>query len=83
MQIVMARIEEEQQIVKIGRIDLGEQHKFKNVLNPVSCMWLNKGTAKDVAKAKDYATREGYTVFTYQNERDPLAKAKQDILELR
>ena len=79
MQIVLARLEEDQVIVAEGRIDLGQRHKFKAVHKPVACMWLNKGNGQDVQSARTFAAREGYTVFCYTGERDPLTRAKKDI----
>ena len=80
MQIVLARVEEDQVVVQQGRIDLGERHKFKTVAKPVSLMWVNNGTATDAAKAKEFADREGYTVFCYNGEKFPLEKARKDVL---
>lgn len=79
MQIVIAWLEEDQVIVKRGRTDLGELHKFKTAMRPVACMWLNNGGAADLSKAKSYAAKEGYRVFSYNGEKDPLGKARQDI----
>lgn len=81
MTIVLARVEEDRVIVKHGRTDLGEQHKFKTVPKPIACVWLLNGKESDVEKARNYAASEGYTVFCYEAERDPLGKAKRDILK--
>lgn len=80
MQIVIAWVEQDQVIVKQGQTDLGESHKFKTVPKPVACMWLNNGKDRDVLKAKAFAEKEGKSVFCYRGERDPLGKAKQDVL---
>jgi hypothetical protein len=80
MQIVIAWTEETQEIVKIGRVDLGESHKFRTVLTPKACMWVNKGNARDLAKARVYAANEGHAVLCYENEHNPLEKAKIDIM---
>lgn len=81
MQIVLARVEEAQEIVRVGRQDLGEAHKFKTVPKPISLMWLNRGNDSDVLKAKEYAKEGGYTVLCYEGENDPLGRARRDILE--
>jgi hypothetical protein len=80
MQIVLARVEEEQVIIRHGRRDLGESHRFKTVPKPVSLMWLNEGTKRDVLKAKEYAKDGGYTVLCYEGEDDPLGRARREIL---
>jgi hypothetical protein len=50
---------------------------------PVSLMWLNRGTQADVGKAEAFARTEGYTVFTYDtSEHDPLGRAKKDITRM-
>lgn len=79
MQIVLARLDEGQVIAKHGRIDLGERHKFKKVDVPVSCMWINDGNEDDAKKAESYAQANGYTVFRYNGESDPLERARRDI----
>jgi hypothetical protein len=43
-------------------------------------MWLNKGTEADLAKAKAYAERDGRTVLCYENEKEPLQRARKDVL---
>ena len=79
MQIVLARLDEDQELVRRGRDDLGERHTFRTVAKPISLMWINKGTPADKAKAEQFARAEGYTVFCYTSERNPLAKARRDI----
>lgn len=79
MQIVLARLDEGHVIEKHGRIDLGERHRFKMVDVPVSCVWLNDGTEDDAQKARAFAAQEGYSVFCYSGEADPLKRARRDI----
>jgi len=80
--IVLARIETDQVIVKQGRIDIGERHTFAEVPKPVSLMWLNEGTVSDVVAAKRFASKEGYSVFTYPvTESQPLQRARKDIMK--
>ena len=81
MQIVIGWVEEEQVLVKVGRVDLGEMHKFKSVPRPMVCMWVNKGSASDLAKAEAYAKSESKTVLTYVGEKNPLEAAKRDLLK--
>jgi hypothetical protein len=80
MQIVVAWTEETQEVVKVGRVDIGDSHKFKTVQLPRACMWLNKGTEADAEKAREYAASEGHSVFCYEGEKDPLGRAKKDVL---
>ena len=78
-QIVLAKLIETQEIVKLGRVDIGELHKWRTINVPVAVMWLNNGEAYDVAEAEKYARAEGYTVFLYEGEANPLERARQDI----
>jgi len=82
MQIIIAWVEEAQELVKAGRHDLGESHKFRTVLIPRSLMWLNNGKAEDIAKAARYAESEGYSVLLYTNESDPLGRARREVMAL-
>lgn len=42
-----------------------------------AAIWLNRGTAVDVAKATTFAASDGHKVFTYPiDERDPLGRAR-------
>ena len=79
-QIVLAKLNDALKIVKLGRVDIGEPHQFENIKVPVSAMWLNDGDDTDVAKAGKFAETEGYTVFLYEGEENPLERARQDIL---
>jgi hypothetical protein len=79
-EIVLARLVEDQRIKKLGQVDIGRPHIWESFLHPEAVMWLNKGTAADVEKAKAYASRDGYTVFIYPvTEKDPLGRAKREI----
>jgi hypothetical protein len=60
-------------------VDLGERHTFREIKRPVAVMWKNDGDESDKAKAGRYAKSEGYTVFCYTAEADPLSKARHDI----
>ena len=46
-----------------------------------ACVWLSDGKPRDIAKAKAFADTEGYTVFTYENEKDPLGRARAEALK--
>lgn len=80
MQIVLARLDDSQEVAKIGRVDIGQAHTFRDIKVPVAVVWLNDGTDADVAEAEKFAKTEGYTVFCYEGEADPLGRAKQDIV---
>lgn len=46
-----------------------------------ACVWLNRGTRADVAKARVFADQEGYAVFVYPStERDYFDRAKREAL---
>lgn len=79
MQIVLARLDDDQEVVKQGRVDLGERHTFRATKRPVALMWINAGNDSDKAKAERFARSEGYTVFCYDNEAAPLDCARRDI----
>lgn len=80
MQIVVAWLDEGCVMVQEGQPDVGRPHKFKVVPKPMACMWLNKGTMADLAKAKAYAARDNRTVLCYNGEKEPLQRARADIL---
>jgi hypothetical protein len=80
--ICLARVEQDQVVVKAGRIDLGERHTFASVDRPVAMIWINAGDDADVERAQTYAAREGYQVFTYPtSEPEPLVRARLDVLK--
>ena len=82
MQIVLAKTEEDFVVSKHGRVDLGERNTFTAIKVAKSLMWLNDGNDADIDSARTFADREGYTVFCYQNEKDPLTKARKDIMTI-
>jgi len=81
-QIVLVRMVEDWRLAEPGRIartDLGERPKIEIYHRPEACMWLRRGTAADVANAREFAKREGYQVRIYgTTERDPLGRAKRE-----
>jgi hypothetical protein len=83
--IVIAWVMVEFEVVKARRTDLGEAPVLKQVLVSKAVMWLNRGTEKDLEKAKVYARSQKdqrIAVFTYPTtERDPLGRAKKEIKE--
>jgi len=81
MQIVIASTKPELEIIERGRTDLGERHKFKEIQIPLAMMWLNEGTEEDKEKAEDYARKNDSKVFCYYNEREPLERARRDIMK--
>jgi hypothetical protein len=81
MTIVIAWMDEEQVLVRAGRVDIGEMHKFKTVPKPMACIWVNRAKKGDLAKAEAYAKSEGKKVLTYEQERNPLEAAKRDMVK--
>lgn len=78
--IVLAKLEDRENLIKRGRTDIGELHKFETVYIPVAVIWLNEGAHEDVAAAKVYALKNNYRVLCYPlSEADPLGRAKTDI----
>lgn len=68
-----------------GREETGNWERFNGNYYPEfvakrvvkALVWLNEGTAADVAKAERYAAQEGYTVLTFPlSERNPLEAAR-------
>ena len=57
------------------------QPEFEVCQRGEACVWLNQGTEADISKAKQFASPEGYRVFTFPvSENDPLAKARNAVL---
>jgi len=79
MIIVLAWLVDDIEIVSTDGMDLGRSPKTRLIKVPKACVWLNKGTEKDLEKARVFAKTEGYEVFTYEKERDPLGRARRDI----
>lgn len=86
--IVLAWPEEESELVRAGRVDLGERATFRTVIRGKAAMWLREGTAEDIAKATLQAKRPmssgggaaGQRVFLFPTtEPDPLGKARAAI----
>lgn len=81
IQIVIAWTEEEVQIVRARRTDLGERPVTRSVQSPRAAMWLISGTDEDLTRARAWAAREGKTVFTFPTtEPDPLGQARIKIM---
>lgn len=74
------------EVVKQRRSDLGERPEMKEVKIPKAAVWLKRGTKADIEKAKAYAEKETdykIAVLMYPtSERDPIGKAKRDVLEI-
>ena len=64
-QIIIAWTEEGVVAVRERRTDLGERPALTLGMVAKAALWLNEGTADDVASAERYAAREGYRVFTF------------------
>lgn len=77
---------EETGLKKTGRTRFVGSHYvpvFDIVTEGYACIWLNAGSPSDVEKAMKYAAQEDKTVLTYPTtERDPLKRAKREILEV-
>lgn len=84
-QIVIAWAETESQVdpsAPMARRDLGERPKLMEVAISKAAMWANDGTKSDIAKARAYASRQGYRVFVYPaSEVNPLGRARRDVLK--
>jgi hypothetical protein len=83
--IVIAWQDQDTQCIDLGQPDIGISPKFKQISVPKAVVWLLKGSAADYQKAVAYARTMGheiYRVFAYDNERDPLGKAKKAIMQV-
>lgn len=84
--IVLAWVVEDFEVVGERRTDLGERPKLRQVDVAKTVMWLNRGSDEDVKKAKAYAAKElnyEIVVLTYPTaEKDPLGRAKKDVLKM-
>ncbi len=84
--IVLARPDTDIVVTQEGRRDLGERSKFREVPIARASVWYGPKSTESadpasVVKAREYASREGYEVFTYpSSERDPLGRAKRELL---
>lgn len=83
MQIILARAEVHMTPVSTDGVDLGRRPKMQETIKASACVWLNDGTKADLRKAKDFAAKDGWTVFTYENEPEPLARARREMIELQ
>lgn len=80
--IVVAWVEEEVEVVRARRTDLGEAPVTRTVSVGKAVVWLRRGGATDVEKARAYALPEGKRVFTYpKSEKDPLGRARREVVE--
>ena len=82
--IVIAWSVDEVRLVRERRTDLGERPEMATVREGRACVWLNEGTADDVAKAEAYLreTQPDGRVFVFATgEADVLAKARAAIVE--
>jgi hypothetical protein len=93
VQIVIAHLEEDARCIDPRRGDLGESPIMERFLKPVACMWLRRGTGADIDKANAYVRtlasdaigqgigNQRWSVLVYPtSERDPLGKAKAEIM---
>jgi hypothetical protein len=63
------------------RTDLGERPVMREVKTARSCVWVLEGDLSDLARAQEYAAREGAIVHTFRtSHRDPLGAARAQAL---
>jgi hypothetical protein len=83
--IVLAWVVPDFEVVRERRRDLGERPEMKEIKVPKAVVWLKSGDDADIEKAKAYASKETeyeIAVFTYPtSEKDPLGKAKREVLK--
>ncbi len=81
--VVLARLVDDFEVVPGAyATDLGQLVKTRQIKIPRACMWKASSLPKDVEKAREFAAKEGYTVFVYpKGTRDVLARAKREISE--
>lgn len=87
--IVIAWKTDDVEVVGTARVDLGERHKTRPIVVAKAVMWSRKDSDKDLASAEAYAKNPptttyptyDYRVFVYPaTERDPLERARRDVL---
>ena len=86
--IVLARIEDDFEVVARGRVDIGERHKTREVKVGRALIWRKGVTesklANELVKAEEFAKADGYEVFAFPStEKDPLNRAKREIFARR
>jgi hypothetical protein len=82
LQIVIAWVVEDIEIVRVRRTDLGEPPVTRQIKVAKTTMWLNEGTAEDVKKAEAYAHPEGYCVYVFApSVKDARAEAAKLVLK--
>ena len=62
------------------RQDLGERPGMRPTVVAKAAMWENVATPASVEKARAYAAKQGYRVFTFTGEKDPLGAARRAVL---
>ncbi len=83
MIIVVAWLVQDFEVVRHRRADLGERPEMREVSRPAAAVWLLRGTQEDLEKAQKYTTSLDPVATVYQyptTERDPLGRAKRDVL---
>ncbi len=87
MIIILAKTEIVQIPINPDRVraDLGERHTFRDVLDPRALTWCLEGDDFELTKARTFAARDGWTVFTFDpyvlRDKCPLTEARRLILE--
>lgn len=75
--VVLARVEQEQVIDKLGQPEIGKPHKFKEVDRPIALVWGRGDSPRNMEKAHARAKKDGFMVFVYPpDEKDPLGRGK-------
>lgn len=78
--IVLARLEDDVEIVEPFSRDWRGFPVTRPVKVAKSLMWLRRGGAGDLVKARAFAATEGYSVFLFPpSEADPLGRAKGEV----
>ena len=83
MQIVIAWIEQDFNVISTDGYDLGKTPRIKHFDKVKTAMWKSNGNDKDILAAQEYVEKdgEGKTVIVFRKPvRDPLGLAKKKML---
>lgn len=80
MIIVLARMDECSRVVCDDGIDIGARRVIELYMSPAALVWKSNADESSLAKAREHASKDGWTVFTLDDKcSDPINAAKELI----